>query len=112
MEYNKYRILANWATGDDTGLSSRFLSRVALDLELGYPDTPCDPSDFGRCYRMVQLLSQEDREDLFAKAKVISTKWRAIIENWAELESLYLEECTGDNWNAPKLYGTMKKLGL
>lgn len=112
MEYNKYRVLANWSTGDDTGLSSRFLSRLALDLEVSYPDYPCDPSDFGRCYRMVALLSSEDKNDLFLKAEKASTKWQTIIENWEELEKLYLEECTGEQWSAPKLYALMKNLGL
>lgn len=112
MEYNKFRILANWATGEDVGLSSRFMCRIALGLEMNFISTPSDPSDFGRCYRMTMLLSEQDRKEMFDKLKTVSLHWKTIVENWAELEALYNEECVNTQWSAPKLYGRMKQLGL
>lgn len=100
----------DWTRSDDTGLSSEWL---ALSLR-GYTDNnvsyPYDPSDFGRCYRMLNCV--DGAKDLFlAKADHIAYKskvWAKYIEHWKELESLWEEE--SPNGKCPKLYALMQKL--
>lgn len=97
-----------WATSDDTGNSSLTIFDV-----LGHPpgrdftpSVPWDPDDFGRCYRLLEVVP-EWRERL---GKVAQTwpAWAPLVEHWAEMEALYREE--SPRGRCPKLYALMQKL--
>ena len=112
MTIDTIKKIGLWAAGDDTGNSSKFLCNLALgnlDPDIHYP---YDPSDFGRCYRFLELLSVEEAAAVMKLAFHRSEKWQAIVENWVPLTALYLEECVGPNWRAPKLYQLMRDIGL
>ncbi len=99
--------LAKWMKSDDTGLSSRFMAAVLSGIQM-VPEKhhPHDPSDFGRCYRLLEAVPE--LRGKMDRMKETSQQWKALVENWAELESLYVEEFhTG---NAPKLYARMQEL--
>lgn len=102
--------ITKWAVSDDTGLSSEYLASCAIGDPNESVHYPLDPSDFGRCYRLMQILSDDEQFAALDRAAKESTKWATIGVHWAELVQLYLEEKDLDR--APKLYARMKELGL
>lgn len=98
-----------WLTGGDTGLSSQWMLHVCCDVpfENGWNEGACpyDPSDFGRCYRLIRAIPQVKAN--MHKLKDSGPVWAAYIENWDQLEAAYeLEHSNGD---APVLYGLMQR---
>jgi hypothetical protein len=97
-----------WFRGRDIGTSSLTIYSVFMHTDSphsGY-DVPHDPSDFGRCYRLLKLMpSWKDRLDEVA-AKF--PKWKPFAERWSELTALYEEELPSGS--APKLYKLMQEL--
>ena len=48
-----------WLTNGDTGISSKTIWLVMMGRRLGandWADVPHDPDDFGRCYRLLQVM--------------------------------------------------------
>jgi hypothetical protein len=104
-----------WLESGDTGLSSKALytffttGRVAYDRFVPEGDAPAprDPGDFGRCYRLLQTSwAAEWRARIGEMGRFPS--WSKLVEQWDELEALYLEEFASGA--APKLYDRMKEL--
>lgn len=98
-----------WLASDDTGTSSRYLLQETIAPQMMPQATawPADPSDFGRCIRLMEAVPLV-REKLSWMA-VDGGVWKNLVENWPELENLYREELpTG---KAPKLYVRMKEIG-
>lgn len=100
--------ILSWLDGDDTGLSSKFLAQLALGNPLPAIHYPYDPSDFGRCYRFLQVLEPDEQDEVLRLASHRSAEWERLIECWDELVELYLEEYPSGK--APKLYERMKEL--
>ncbi len=105
-EQHVYRDYHAWLGGGDTGTSSRaiwhFMRGNPVPAEGGPPH---DPSDFGRCHRLLAAFPEwrsriREMKDL--------PGWAGIVGAWDELEVLYLEELPSGT--APKLYGRMKML--
>lgn len=101
-----------WALGDDTGTSSETIVRIALGLEemrgLHSFDAPHDPSDFGRCYRLIQKFPE-----LRKKLPLVGRKCKAfapMVKRWDDLSALWEEESNNGTGRAPKLYALMKEL--
>lgn len=101
-----------WWRGPDTGISSKTIchylagrpSWAMLDSMFG-ERTPSDPSDFGRCHRLLHAIPGW-RERIGEMASVPG--WAGLVGAWDELERRYLEELpTGE---APKLWARMKEL--
>lgn len=83
--------LLHWSLSGDTGTSSQTLACAVLgirkeDRAFGF-DVPHDYSDFGRCYRLVQLVP----EILTMWDKVIAAcpAWGPIAERWDEVVACY-----------------------
>ena len=110
--------IEKWLASDDTGMSSLAMAR-RLCQEVGghqpriplkrYSDGcehPSDPSDFGRCIRLLEAVPQL-REHLPSMAG-LSPVWAAYVARWDEMEKLYRDEFpTG---SAPKLYALMQSI--
>ena len=102
-----------WLRGDDTGMSSRAICFVlgksgkAPDYGWG-ANTPHDPSDFGRCFRLLAAFP-EWRERLPDVAAWFPN-WTPFVTAWPELEALWNEESQREDGNAPKLYARMQEL--
>ncbi len=102
-----------WLKSRDTGISSLTIFEVMTGINLRpgiliHPDLPYDPSDFGRCYRLLNKFP-EWRVRLPEVAKLYPT-WSGLIDNWAELTTLYEEELQNESGRAPKLYARMQEI--
>ncbi len=98
-----------WLAGPDTGISSRAIVHALTGR--GHTDTfgwrpPSDPSDFGRCHRLLTRFPELRARlgDLAAKLP----DWAPFVREWDRMTALYeRERPTG---NAPELYALMRGL--
>lgn len=101
-----------WLQNGDTGISSETIWSVMMGRrpkgQHWYPDTPSDPSDFGRCYRLLTVMPswRERLPEVAAKYP----EWKPLVEAWDELTALYEEEIKNTSGMAPKLYARMEEL--
>lgn len=102
-----------WLNGTDTGTSS--LAIFSVCSERGFMATrfrsdmhtaPSDPSDFGRCYRLLERFPAW--RSRLGEVAARFPEWRDLVAAWDELESLYREEMASGT--APKLYERMREL--
>lgn len=104
----------SWIVGDDTGISSRTIWSVMMGVEyngISGPRPPADPSDFGRCYRLLKLIP-EWRGRLREVAERYPI-WGPMVEAWDELERMYEAAlATGKNVSdeSRRMYERMKQL--
>lgn len=106
-----------WIVGDDTGISSkaiwsRMMGVAYASRDHGWDTYPHDPSDFGRCYRLLKLVPEwRARIEEMASA---SPEWTALVKHWDELTALYEEEVDTTRHrhrgSAPRLYARMKEI--
>jgi hypothetical protein len=89
-----------WATSNDTGISSETLLCLLLDLPKPHHwGVPGDLADFGRCYRMIELFPE--LKERFPEIAELHPDWRPFIDCWEQMARLY-RECV--KWEAlPKL---------
>lgn len=99
----------DWLTGGDTGISSLTIYSVMTgecDLTSFGPRPPSDPSDFGRCHRLLGLFP-EWRARLSEVAERYQP-WAPLVREWDRLTLLYeRDEPTG---KSTELYQEMKRL--
>jgi hypothetical protein len=107
-----------WLAGEDTGISSKVIAFHMVNIplterEFYWPNTPSDPSDFGRCLRLIEKIP-EFRPRLWELA-TISEKWEILVNHWDAIEKSFIDE-VGLHWekskDAPKTYALMTSLGL
>lgn len=82
--------ILDWYRGNDTGISSEAIMTVMTGKKWSSdftPDVPRDPSDFGRCYRLLKSFP-EFKERLPEVAKKYP-EWEPFVQNWDRLTSLY-----------------------
>lgn len=109
----EYKTPAEWFKSWDTGTSSLVLyaAMTGQAVTPSYPDPPRDPSDFGRCYRLLALVPPNERAATLEKVSARHEKWRKTIAAWPELTALWEEETTQrTDGTAPKLYQRMQEL--
>lgn len=105
--------LANWLGSGDTGVSSKAIAIAAVGGEKpqrwgwGYPH---DPSDFGRCARLLKK-HPEIRKPAFDRLAIEGGEgWRKLIARWDEIHAAMDEE-VGIDWakgeRAPNTYRLM-----
>lgn len=95
----------SWSRCSDTGLSSKAIAAHAQG-GLGPVDHPLDPSDFGRCYRLVKRFpTAMSGVDALAKR---SPQWERLAGHWNDLTALYEEELASKV--GTKLFARMQEL--
>lgn len=116
-----------WIVSGDTGISSVTIWACMMGIEqiyLGRCDTPSDPSDFGRCYRLFKLIPEwEERIEELRKYKIgvhISVglpderhnhdKWGSFVDHYPQMKKWYEEEY--ESGKCEGLYNLMKALNL
>jgi hypothetical protein len=95
-----------WIVGHDTGTSSKTIWSVFQKVTPDYASPPSDPSDFGRCYRLLQLIPEW--RPMLTHVSQEYKEWIALVEHWDELTALYEQELPGGT--CPKLYARMRTL--
>lgn len=108
--------LAGWYGSDDTGLSSLYMAYV-LGSAAKHPatkhavlDTPRDPSDFGRCVRLL-AAAPELRPFVGTLADPRHGKvWNYLADHWDDLERRYLSAVAGGSGHAPWLLALLREL--
>ena len=100
-----------WIAGNDTGISSKtiwavMMNAVPENYGFGHFDTPLDPSDFGRCYRLLALFPDwKNRLDEVAEK---FPKWGPMVREWDTMTALY--ERDYESGKSSELYDLMQKL--
>ena len=106
-----------WATNGEQGMSSKtmfnyFAKDTPVRLILNErPTHPSDPSDFKRCYKLLQAVPQW--KERLVELKTLSPVWERLVDNWDKLTEMY-EQNVKENWvNYKKIgmYEFMKTLG-
>lgn len=109
----EYR-LVKWFLSGDTGVSSEKIASVMTGIKPGErkiflrdarDSHPSDPSDLGRCLRLLDRVP-EWKPVFGKKMAAVSKSWAALIKNWSKLETLYKEEV--GSGRAPKCYDLMR----
>lgn len=106
--------IKEWISSDDVGESSKFMSFIVFEDELKgtaffnermvkEKPYPHDPSDFGRCVRMLEATGYSLDLNLKIKIAYSSKYWDKVMENWDDWVKLYKQ---GDG---EKLYKEMQK---
>lgn len=97
-----------WMRNGDTGVSSETIWHVMTGETVRSHGIPWDPSDFGRCYRLLKVMpSWRGRMPEVADR---FPEWRPLVDAWDELTALYEEEAPNHTGPAPKLYARMQEL--
>lgn len=82
-----------WMMGGDTGASSSTIARHMLGLPHTSPfgvSAPSDNWDLGRCLRLLALIPEWEQR--LPEMASLGAVWAALIERWAELKALMVEE--------------------
>lgn len=88
--------------GSHCGMSATAIICRMNDIEGFRTDHPHDPSDFGRCIKLLDEFP-EFRVELHCM-KDVSIEWELLIDNWQDLEAMFY---AGHN---KELYARMKEL--
>lgn len=105
----KTRKYIEWLIGSDTGVSSTTIMCTHLKIKHRWGiDAPYDPSDFGRCYRLLEQFPELRKS--FPKVARKVKSFRGILKHWDELCELYRTELAEGTGKAPRLYARIKEL--
>jgi hypothetical protein len=101
--------IGQWIADRDTGVSSETMLAIAMGAKkskVSRFDAPHDPSDFGRCYRLVKAVPEIRTE--FGRIGRIVPTFKLILENWDELCPIFeRDQSVG---TSPDLYRRIKEL--
>jgi hypothetical protein len=89
--------VAEWLTGDDTGISSKYMASVAIAGKVTKSrigdSTPSDAPDLGRCVRLLEKAPGV--REAFPVLRTASPVWAAYVDHWDELTGLFHLGCYG-----------------
>lgn len=103
----------NWIAGSDVGVSSkaiwsRMMTGAVNDANSWHGNYPHDPSDFGRCHRLLQLVPAWRLR--IGEMAACSVEWASLAAHWEELTSLYEAALAAGAQESLELYGRLKEL--
>lgn len=81
--------LKSWLFSTDTGSSSRFMACVLSGWSIPLPsnDYPRDPSDLGRCIRLIE--SVPEFKGCIHKMNAHGSEWQQVVLHWEQWSELY-----------------------
>ncbi len=103
------KAIGQWIADKDTGISSETMVAIALGAKKTKSsrfNAPHDPSDFGRCYRLVKAVP-EMKTQFDRIGKAVPT-FKLILKNWDELCELYERDLPSGK--SDDLYKRIKEL--
>jgi hypothetical protein len=100
-----------WRLGPDAGVSSSAIWSVMTGISDSFErwratTTPCDPSDFGRCHRLLEMFPEWRAR--MPEVVEAHPEWRGLVAAWDELTALYLEELPSGR--APRLRARLREV--
>ena len=105
--------IGTWMLSGETGISSETMLGIALGGKKPSKsnwsarlDAPHDPSDFGRCYRLVQI-APSIREDFDRIGKMVP-QFAGILREWDALCAIYERDLLSGK--SDELYKKIKQL--
>lgn len=106
------RKIGEWLISGQTGCSSTYMAGIMLGADTETKSRwgasyPHDPSDFGRCLRLIEAVP-EIKEHLHLM-KECGEVWSKLVDNWDEMTRLYQRDL--DTGRSEDLYLLMKSLG-
>lgn len=106
----EYTTPEQWAKSWDTGMSSMTIYNFMTRGRIGVlrVEIPHDPSDFGRCYRLLKVAPRW--RAMMPEMGRALPEWAKLCDAWSELEALYEEEWPSGA--APKLYARIRELNI
>jgi len=103
--------ILGWFANGSVGASSKTMATCIADLEVKSVSYPWDPDDLNRC--LLFLVWVPEARQHLNKVALLSDVWKRLIDNWEELEAMFLEE-VGLNWckahSASKTYKFMSSI--
>lgn len=101
--------VTRWLLSDDVGLSSESICRHMMLGKQKNADYPKDPSDIGRCFRLLAAIPEW--ESRIGEMATYGAAWISLSERWQEIKQCMNEE-VGIDWSkgsrAPNTYELMK----
>jgi hypothetical protein len=102
------RVIA-WLLSNNTGTSSESMVAVFMGVERARGiDYPIDPSDFRRCYRLLQAIPEF--RDMLPMMRATCGVWSRLVDHWDELTAMYEEAMKTPHLPAKKMYDLMYSL--
>jgi hypothetical protein len=102
--------LENWPESRDTGVSSATIFHVFAGKSVygQSRDVPHDPSDFGRCYRLLKLTAEYQWRERLCEVSDQYPAWLPFVREWNRLTEMWEEALkTG---NCKTMYEFMQTL--
>lgn len=93
-----------WIVNGETGLSSKAIYGACMGVKGIQAHHPCDPSDFSRCYKLLQAIPEWKSSSYMKHIANLSPAWRKLVENWDELTEMY-EQNVREEWKNYKQIG-------
>lgn len=100
--------VGQWLVSGDTGSSSETMAAIFLGAKSGLFSYPHDPSDFGRCWRLVEKIPA--MREAFPRIGMVYPPIAPFLNHWEELAELYVSALNGGTGKAPELYKRMQEL--
>lgn len=82
--------LTAWLASDDVGMSSKFMASVLTGEFQAEFAIPYDPSDFGRCVRMIQAVPE--LAPRIGEMRKHGPMWTAVADKWERWSEMLNEE--------------------
>lgn len=106
--------LVEWLANGERGISSNTMVTHLLGINAlkdWIPDHPWDPSDLGRCRKLMEQVPEI--AERFPGMATCTTAWRHLVESWDELCRTMDKEAP--NWRegygvAPRTYSMMQQI--
>jgi len=76
-----------WMKYGETGLSSKTMWYHFMNCADFAIDYPHDPSDFGRCYKLLEAVPEW--KSRIKELASLSPVWKKLVENWDKLSRMY-----------------------
>jgi hypothetical protein len=99
-----------WPGCGDDGTSSTAIWRHMRGVpQQPSADAPHDPSDFGRCHRLLAASWAAGWRSRMPELATLPS-WRGIAPAWEELDALFVAELPEGTGSAPRLYARLQEL--
>lgn len=98
--------LTNWLASDDVGMSSKFMAGVLSGRFTCENRHPLDPSDLGRCLRMLDACPE--LKPHVGRMAEHGPVWASLADEWDDLTALYQRELASGS--APQCYARMREI--